>query len=135
MSYGVTAALQEAVYQRLSGDAGVTALVGGIYDAIPVGELPDLYLTLGPEAARDRSDKTGGGAEHDFTVSVIGGTSGFLAVKQAAAAVSDALTGADMVLSRGQLIGLWFVKAVAKRETSGDGRRIDMRFRARVEDN
>lgn len=135
MSYGVTAALQEAVYQRLSGDAGVTALVGGIYDAIPVGELPDLYLTLGPETARDRSDKTGGGAVHDFTVSVIGSASGFLAAKQAAAAVSDALTGADMVLSRGQLIGLWFVKAVAKRETSGDGRRIDMRFRARVEDN
>lgn len=135
MSYGVTAALQEAVYQRLSGDAGVTALVGGIYDAIPVGELPEIYLTLGPESARDRSDKTGGGAEHDFTVSVIGGASGFLAAKQAAAAVSDALIDADMALSRGRLVGLWFVKAVAKRETSGDGRRIDMRFRARVEDN
>ncbi|MYM54159.1 DUF3168 domain-containing protein [Thalassovita mangrovi] len=135
MSYGVTAALQEAVYQRLSGDAGVTALVGGIYDAIPVGELPEIYLTLGPETARDRSDKTGGGAEHDFTVSVIGDASGFLAAKQAAAAVSDALIDADMALSRGHLVGLWFVKAVAARETSGDGRRIDMRFRARVEDN
>lgn len=135
MSYAMAAALQEAVFQRLSGDVAVTALVGGIYDAIPAGELPALYVTLGPEATRDRSDKTGAGAEHDFIVSVIGSAAGFLSAKQAAAAISDALVGADLTLSRGALIGLWFVKAVAERETSGDSRRIDMRFRARVEDN
>ena len=34
----VAAALQEAVYQRLSGDAALAALVGGaIYDALPPG--------------------------------------------------------------------------------------------------
>ncbi|MDX1779805.1 MAG: DUF3168 domain-containing protein [Thalassovita sp.] len=135
MSYAMAAALQEAVFQHLSGDVAVTALVGGIYDAIPAGELPALYVTLGPETARDRSDKTGNGAEHDFIVSVIGSASGFLSAKQAAAAITDALIGADLTLSRGQLTGLWFVRAVAKRETGDDARRIDIRFRARVEDN
>ncbi|CUH62996.1 hypothetical protein TG4357_00419 [Thalassovita gelatinovora] len=135
MSYGVTTALQQAVFQRLSGDAGVTALVGGVFDALPVGEPPSIYVSLGPETVKDRSDKTGSGAEHDFVVSVISAAAGFLSAKQAAVAISDALSGADLVLSRGQLIGLWFVKAVAKRETGTDARRIDMRFRARVEDN
>ncbi|WP_323782711.1 DUF3168 domain-containing protein [Thalassovita sp.] len=135
MSYGMTAALQQAVYQHLSSDAGVTALVGGVFDEIPAGDLPPIYVSLGPETAKDRSDKTGDGAEHEFVVSVISDQAGFLSAKQASVAISDALIGADLVLSRGLLIGLWFVKAVAKREASSNVRRIDMKFRARVEDN
>ena len=50
MSYAMAAALQGAVYQRLQGDAALTALVGTrVYDAVPKGKLPDLYIALGPE--------------------------------------------------------------------------------------
>ena len=110
MSYGMAAALQEAVFQRLTGDAAVTALAGSaIYDVVPSGSLPALYVTLGQEEVRDASDKTGGGSRHDFTVSVVSDGSGFLAAKTIAAAISDALVDADLSLSimSGDLVLGW----------------------------
>ncbi len=102
MSYAASAALQEAVYQRLTGDTTLSALVGGaIYDALPTGTLPATYVTLGPEDARDRSDRSGGGAWHRFIVSVVTETAGFHGAKQVAAAINDALVDADMTLSVG----------------------------------
>ncbi|EPX81943.1 DUF3168 domain-containing protein [Salipiger mucosus] len=135
MSYAMSAALQRAVYQALSGDAALAALVGTeIYDAPPAGPLPELYLTLGAERARDASDNSGDGAWHDLTVAVVTGVAGFQSAKEAAAAASDALHGADLALDRGRLVSLRFRKALARRE-SGGLRRIDMTFRARVEDD
>lgn len=136
MSYGVSAALQAAIYDRLSTDTALGAIVGSdIYDAVPSGALPSLYVTLGDEVARDRSDKTGDGAEHTFVVSVVTQVSGFQQAKQAAAAISDALHGAAPTLSRGRVVGLNFLRANATREQTGGVRRIDLRFRARVEDD
>lgn len=135
MSYAVTAALQAAVYQRLAGDANLAALVGtAIYDALPAGQLPQTYVTLGPERARDRSDGSGGGAWHDMVVSVVTDGAGFQDAKAAAAAVNDALVGADLTLSRGRLVALDFHRARARRAGTGALRRIDLTFRARVED-
>lgn len=136
MSYGMAAALQEAVFQRLTGDAAVTALASSaIYDVVPSGSLPALYVTLGQEEVRDASDKTGGGARHDFTVSVVSDGSGFLAAKTIAAAISDALVDADLSLTRGRLVALDFLRARASREGTGQLRRIELRFRARIEDD
>jgi len=134
MSYGVSAALQAAVFQIVSNDAGVSALVGtAVYDETPPGTLPSTYVSLGPEEVRDRSDATGSGANHYFTVSVITDDAGFQAAKSVAAAVSDALNGSAPVLSRGTAIFVRFDRASAKR-VQGQ-RRIDLRFHARVEDN
>ncbi|SEQ64371.1 DUF3168 domain-containing protein [Thalassovita taeanensis] len=136
MSYGVSAALQAAVYQHLLADAAVTGLVGtAVYDALPAGTLPSTYVSLGPEVVRDRSDKTGAGAEHEVTVSVVTDAAGYQGAKAVAGAVSDALVDADLVLSRGSLVGLWFVKAVARSDGTSGRRRIDLKFRARVDDN
>jgi hypothetical protein len=135
MSYGVAAALQQAVYQHLVQDATLMALVGGaIHDAVPPGTAPGTFVLLGPEEVRDLSDVSGGGAEHSFTVSVISDAAGFQAAKTAAAAVSDALVDAPLVLARGRLVGLGFLRAVARRADPGNRRRIDLIFRARIED-
>jgi len=135
MSYAASAALQAAVYQRLANDPGVTFRVGSaIFDALPSGALPDTYVTLGPEDVRDRSDGTGGGAWHRFTVSVVTQTAGFQGAKAVAAAIGDALVDADLSLSRGRLASINFDRARARREGSGQLRRIDLTFRARVED-
>ncbi|KPP87234.1 MAG: Protein of unknown function (DUF3168) [Rhodobacteraceae bacterium HLUCCA08] len=135
MSYGVAEALQGAVFQRLAADPVLSGMVGtDIYDAIPSGTVPSIYVALGPEVARDRSDQTGAGAEHEFVVSVITDTTGFAQAKAAAAAVSDALVDADLALARGRLVYLNFVKAEAVRIGTGSERRINMTFRARVED-
>lgn len=135
MSYAVAAALQAGVYETLRDDAGVGDLVGNrIYDAVPKGRLPDLYVALGPEKALDASDKTGRGAWHEFAVSVISEDAGFQAAKEVSAAVCDALIDTEMVLERGRLVALHFKRAVASREKAGR-RRVDLIFRARVEDD
>lgn len=137
MSYGMAAALQSAVYQHLLADVAVSALVGdAIYDAVPAGNVATTYVSLGPEDARDSSDKSGAGAEHRFTISVVTQSAGFGAAKEVAAAIADALEEADLNLSRGRVVGLWFERGSARRSgKAGRIRRIDLRFRARVEDN
>jgi hypothetical protein len=136
MSYGVAAALQAAIYQRLTGDAALTALVGpAVYDALPTGTLPPLYVVLGAEDVRDASDKTGAGAEHTFTIAVVTQSAGFATAKAAAAAISDALVDADLALDRGVLVSLNFYKAKAARVGTGAMRQINLIFRARVADD
>lgn len=135
MTYTVAASLQEAVFTRLASDAALGALVdGAIYDVLPSGPVPPLYVTLGPEEVRARSDGTAGGAWHRLTVTVVSDRAGFLEAKQVAGAVSDALEGAQMMLGRGALVGVHFWRARARRESGGSRRRIDLTFRARVDD-
>ncbi len=133
MSYGVAGPLQAAVFQALNANTELGVLVGGnIFDALPSGAVPSLYLALGPEKVRDASDMTGGGAVHEITISVVTDSAGFASAKAIAGHVSDILVDADLALSRGSLVGLRFYKAVAARVGSGDTRRIDLIFRARV---
>lgn len=137
MSYAATVALQAAVYQALRDDDALADLVGdAIYDAMPVAAPAGTYVALGPEDVRDAGDMTAAGATHDFVVSVLSGTdeaNGFGAVKAVAVAVSDALEAAAVTLDRGHLVGLWFLRARARRAENGAGRRVDMTFRARID--
>jgi len=133
MSYAMSGPLQAAVYQELFTNPPLHALVGDhVFDALPSGAVPSLYVALGPEKVRDASDVTGAGALHEFTVSVVSDSAGFAVAKQAAGLVSDALVDTDMTLSRGRLVSLNFHKAAAARVGTGDTGRIDMSFRARV---
>ena len=129
MSYAVSEALQTALYTVLR-DAGLP-----VFDELPSGSLPELYVTLGPETVRDRSGFDAPVARHDVTISVVSSGSGFRAVKAMAASVADTLDNARPVLERGSLVGLTFLRAKAVR-TSGEAvRRIDLTFRALVEDD
>lgn len=135
MSYAVAAALQGAVYQHLQADPGLSAFVNDrVYDAVPKGPLPELYVALGPERAVDASDTTGRGAWHEFVVSVISDDAGFQRAKEVSAAVCDALIDVRLILGRGRLVALRFKRAAAQREKAGR-RRVDLTFRARVEDD
>lgn len=132
MSYASTAALQEAVFAALTGDGAVMTLAAGaVFDAVPPGALPGLYVSLGPERARGRSDVTGDGAIHDFSVRVVSDGAGFASAKTLAVAVSDALDGAPLTLGRGRLVSLHFRRAEARR--IGPARQIELWFRARVD--
>ena len=131
MSYAGTAALQSAIFGHLS---AVPDLAGvAIVDAMPAGGGTGTFILLGPEEALDQSDATGAGAEHRVVISVISDATGFLVAKSVAVVISDALIGADLVLNRGQLVGLGFIKGVARRLEDGEVRRIDLTFRARIE--
>lgn len=130
MSYGAAAALQTAVYQRLSTVPELSGIA--IHDAVPPAP-PGMFVLVGPEEARDESDKTGKGAEHRLVISVISDAAGFLKAKTIAGAVSDALDDAALALDRGRLVSLFFQRATARRIDAGRIRRIDMTFRARIE--
>lgn len=135
MSYAISEALQTAVFAVLTGDAAVAALVGGnIYDAVPSGALPGLYIALGEEKVRDLSSQTGAGALHDLGVDIHSDAAGFQASKALAAAVCDALIDVDLTLSRGSLTSLQFKFARARKGGSPDQRVIALTFRALVSD-
>jgi len=136
MSYVMAPALQVAIFQHLSADSALSLLLGGaLYDAIPPATPPATYALIGVEEVFDRSDKTGNGAEHRLTISVVTNASGFLAAKQVAARICDLLEAPALHLSRGRLVGMWFDRAEARKIEGDQTRRIDLRFRARVEDN
>ena len=136
MSYAVASALQEAIYERLTFDAAVYDLVqGAVYDGVPAGTVPPLFVSLGEEKVTDRSDADGFGAVHEMVVSVVSSANGFQSAKRVAGAISDALLGAPLALERGYLVGIWFRGAQAKRVSRSGTRRIDLRFRAQVQDN
>lgn len=135
MSYASAAALQQALFAHLAADATVATLLNGaIHDALPAGPVPPLYLSLGPEVVRDRSDGSAHGADHDITLSIIAEAAGFQQAKQAASAVCDALLDPVLPLARGRLVAITFLRAVAKRDGAGQRRRIDLTFRARLDD-
>ena len=131
MSYAAAAALQAAIYEQLTTWPALAGIE--VVDEQPSGGGTGTFLLLGPERVVDRGDDTGAGAEHRFEISVISDAKGFMAAKTAAAEVSNALVDATLTLGTGVLVGIRFVKAVAKRLDQGDARRIDMTFRARVD--
>jgi uncharacterized protein DUF3168 len=135
MSYAQGGALQAAVFAVVSGDAWVQALIGGnVFDAPPGGALPQTYVVLGEEDARGRRNGSVEAALHEFTVTVISDATGFALAKAVGEAVSDALLGASLVLARGRVVDLAFLRAQARRGKSPESRRVDLRFRAWVED-
>ena len=136
MSYAISSALQGAIYAALTADDDLFSLVGdAIYDALPVGTIPELYVALGPEQVKIADDKTGTGAEHRLTVSVVTEAPGFASAKTVAGQICDVLHEAPLALARGRLVSLRFVSARAAKVDGGADRSIDLIFRARVEDD
>ena len=137
MSYVFSAGLQAAVYQRLTGDAALSTLVGtAIYDS-PLEHAPDQiapdHITLGEETVRANDTATSRGATHDFTVTVHSGRDGFDAVKKIAGAVCSSLVDAQLSLDEGQLVALRFLQARAVRGRAPVKRKVTLRFRAVVD--
>jgi hypothetical protein len=131
MSYAAAAALQSAVYARLTGYAPLAGVT--VVDAVAPGSGAGKFILLGPETASDKGGKGYAGAEHQFQVSVISDETGFLSAKVIAGRVSDALVGGTLSLAAGRLVDLSFVRAIARRLNEGDQRRIDLVFRARID--
>ncbi|WP_413717140.1 DUF3168 domain-containing protein [Silicimonas sp. MF1-12-2] len=135
MSYAVSAALQAAVYQSLASDSDLASLVGAaVHDQMPAGPVAGTYVSLGPEDVRDLSDQTHRGAEHSFSVSVVSDEAGFQTAKSVAGRITDILVDSMPVLTRGRVVSLRFISARARRVRAGQTRRIDLSFRAIVED-
>ncbi len=130
-------ALQEAIYAALSGDAALSALVGGRINDEPVHlDAPSTdsgpYVTLGDERVRRWNAQGLRGAIHEAEVSVHAVTGGFSDVKEIAGEVERVLSAADLTLPEGRVVTASLRGARARRIAEG-GRRIDLRFEFRVE--
>lgn len=137
MSYAASYALQGAIYQLLRLDPVLAGLVGdAIFDAMPVDAPAGPHVAIGPEEVTEAGDATARGAQHDFTISVLSGSdeaAGFAGVKAVAVAVTDALENDELIMSRGRIAGLWFLRARARRVENSVARRVDLTFRALID--
>jgi hypothetical protein len=110
-------------------------LVGGnIFDALPSGEIALTYILIGEEKILDRSDVTGASTRHDVTVSVVSSSAGFSDAKIIAAEICNALVDGSVILSAGNLRQIQFRSAKSRRDTGGAERRIDLIFRALIDE-
>lgn len=128
MSYRCAADLQAALFARLSEVAAVP-----VFDAVPPGPAPATHVLIGAEEVRDASDRSGDGAEHRVTVSVVSDAAGFLAGKELAARLAAAVEEGPLAMQAGRVVLVRFQRAVARRVGGGATRRIDLVFRIRVE--
>ncbi len=127
-------ALQEAVFDTLSGDATLATLLGGanVFDGVPRNQ-PAPYVHLGELTARDWSTSTEAGTEITFAVvawSRTEGRSEGLAIADRAVAL---LHDAALTLDGWRLVNLRHLSTETARVEKPEGRRTVARFRARVE--
>ncbi|MEM9099214.1 MAG: DUF3168 domain-containing protein [Pseudomonadota bacterium] len=138
MTYALSLPLQEAVYELLSNDTELSALVGGIYDAAPQqvsdAAVDGLYVTIGDEIAEDWRTATDAGALHTLVISIHAPRRGFADAKEAAGVISDLLVGSQPAMTRGRIVQIRFIDARTARAENDALRRVDMRFRVTLED-
>lgn len=121
--------LQQAVYDALTADSGVSGLVAGIHDYAPEdGPFP--YIQLGEEALQDWSTKDVAGGEHTLTLHIWSQQRGHKQVKAIMTAVHDALHEASLTLSGYRLVMLRFTFGEILRDPDGVTHHGVMRFRA-----
>ncbi|WP_209425717.1 DUF3168 domain-containing protein [Pararhodobacter sp. SW119] len=133
MSYSCAADLQGAIFQLLQADPDLASAGVPVHDALPPGAPRGTYVLLGPEDVIDRSDASGPGAEHRFTISVVSDAAGFSTAKRIAGRVSVLLQDPPLDLGPSRLVHMWFHQAQARRIDGGRGRQVELRFRARIE--
>jgi len=124
-------ALQRALYQTLSADAALKALIGDparIYDDPPEGAaLP--YIVIGATKASDWQGVPGG-VEHELQFLVFSKYAGRKEIKEIIAALYDALHEADVTVDGHRLVNIRFVFGDMFRRQNPDIYQGVARFRA-----
>ncbi|MEM9494845.1 MAG: DUF3168 domain-containing protein [Pseudomonadota bacterium] len=124
-------ALQRAIYQELSNDAGLGAYIGAparIFDHPPDGAgLP--YIVIGAGRASDWKG-VDRGVEHDVRLHVYSRYAGRREIKEIMSAVYDALHEAAFAVDGHRLVNIRCIFSDALRRTDGETYEGVMRFRA-----
>ena len=124
-------ALQRAVYQHLSADAGLQSFLGNparIYDHAPEGAAMP-YLVIGAGRATDWKG-VDRGVEHELQLLAFSRYGGRREIKDVMGAVYDALHDGELTLVGHRLVNIRFVFADTLRRTDGETYEGVMRFRA-----
>jgi hypothetical protein len=128
--FGYSWPLQQAVFDRLSTDAAVTAQAQ-VFDAVPSSVAVDVdYITLGTEDAKMRPE--GDICAVRFDILIHSPAPGFARAKGIAAAVTDALEAAPLSVADARVLSLRFERARAARGRGVERRRIILTYRALI---
>lgn len=92
--------LQKAIYQRLSSDTILQAMVSGIYDEVPEGS-PLPFVHLGDDTVNPYDTKLSYGEDNTVTIHVYAPGPGKTLTKQILAVVLESLTAAPLEIGEG----------------------------------
>lgn len=126
--------LQKAMFETLTANSALTALLGGsrIYNDVPRGAaLP--YVTIGESTLRDWSTGSEDGHEHLLTVLVWSRANGEREVHQILTSVEAALDDAPLTVAGARLVNLRHEFSEVRRDADGETSRGLVRFRAVTE--
>lgn len=128
-------ALLRAIHARLSGDAGLAALIGpqGIHDRLlPRRTLP--AVVMGEMDTRDLSASGAAGEEHFLVLEAWAEGEGRKRALEIAARVKALLDDTSLALEDGAvLVSLFAIGSRSGREPRTKAYRVEMRFRAATE--
>jgi hypothetical protein len=126
--------LQKAIFDALSADAALTALLepGRIYDDVPQGS-PLPYISLGQATAQDWSTGSEEGTEHLLTVHVWSGARGKKQAHEILGAIRAALHDRPLTLAGHRLVNLRHEHSEVRRAPDGETIHGLARFRAVTE--
>ena len=129
-----SAVLRAAIYDALSSDGALSALLGGpkIYDE-PPREAAFPYVTLGETRVTDFSTGSEPGQEHQITLHAWSRQGGHREAHLISGALLQALDDAPLTLADHRLVNLRFATADVRREADGRTYHALVRFRAMTE--
>ena len=110
--------LQKAVFDALSANTDLTAVVSGIYDHVPA-DTAFPYVTLGETTVSDWSSKSFDGQEHLLTLHVWSRAKGRKEAKEIMALVYDTLHDAALAVEGQELVNLRFDFAQTLKDPDG----------------
>ncbi|MCJ8053357.1 DUF3168 domain-containing protein [Shinella curvata] len=127
-------ALQKAIYERLSGDTALTALLGGnaVTDRRLDAPVAPLVVVAGIVSS-DHSTATEPGEEHMVTLDIWSDAAGHRQAQAIAAAVRSLLHDAALVLAGYRLVLLFHRETRLSRDGKTRFHHAEMQFRAVTE--
>lgn len=127
-------ALQKAVFETLTADTNLTALigVGRVFDDVPPATHPP-YLVFADTTGTDWSTGTETGDELRFGIEIWSSQKGRKQAAAIAQAVRDALAAIETIDAPHALVNLRFVSARFERDPQTEYFRGLLRFRAAIE--
>lgn len=101
--------IQQAIFLRLSGDAGLNAIVKGIYDAVPQpadssSEIDFPFITIGDLNSLDWATDTSAGTESFQDIHVFSRYRGTKEIKEVQQIIYNLLNRFDLAVSGGNTV-------------------------------
>lgn len=129
MTYFSHFSLQQVLYQTLSGDSALSALVTGVFDHVPQATAYP-FVTLGEASIRDWSNLENAGTEQQITLRVWSREAGRKEAADIMERIVAVLQNADLSVSGQTLVLLKFVSSSIELQNDGLTTRGSLIFRA-----